>query len=83
MDWSSPHLRTDSDHLWFNEGLLNGYRLRPVPTRFWRMPLIRHIRAFRMLWRAEALNRRYDKLGIKMRADYEGWLSHAIWKGWQ
>ena len=81
MDWTSPYIRTDEDRLWFDEGLRFGYRLRKPAAPFWRLPVIRHLRAFWQMLRVEQWNASYEAIGIKP-PGYEAWITYAIWRGW-
>lgn len=81
MQWTSPYIKTDEDRLWINEGLRFGYQLRPPAARFWRLPVIRHCRAFYRMWQCHvwesALGKvryhpRYARRGVADLCNLEG-----------
>lgn len=81
-EFTARYIKTDADRLWLDEGLRFGYRLRKPAAPGWRLPLVRHVRAIAHAIRVEIWNRRFEAVGIKP-PGYEGWLTRAIWKGWQ
>jgi len=83
MDWSPTYIKTDEDRLWLDEGLRFGYRLRIPAAPFWRLPVVRHLRAFWRMWQCHVWNRRWDQFGTTPATRVEEWLVYAIWKGWQ
>jgi hypothetical protein len=86
-EWRSRYINSDADRLWLDEGLRNGYKLRPPAApilgyRVWQWAGIRHIRSICHAVRAEVWSRRFARAGF-IPPGYEAWIAHAIWKGWQ
>ncbi len=81
-DWTSRYIDNDRDRLWLDEGLRSKYRLRKPAAPFWRLPVIRHIRAVIHAIRAEIWTRRLLRAGF-IPPGFEAWIAYAIWKGWQ
>lgn len=79
--WGYTYLKTDQDRLWFDEGMKNGWRLRPPAAPFWRCWGIRHLRWIVQSYRVMEWDRRFIALGIRP-PGYEAWACYAILRGW-
>ena len=72
-----------SEEEWLDHGLIvNGWGPPAVAGSFWRLPIVRHVRAFWHGWRTERHYARWASVGSVLRSGYDEWVLYGIWKGW-
>lgn len=69
----------DSETRWREDGINNQWCLPERSHRFFRLPVIRHLRA---LYHTIRVEWHYTRCPVGLRTGYDEWVLYAIARGW-